>query len=142
MTPTTMLATLPTMPHHPVFGNVGALRRDRLAFFQAVFETCGEVGLFYFGSKPVLLVADPELIHTLLVDHGAALQKTNRLRKLFQTVVGNSLLTLEGDDHRAQRRLLAPVFQLRTVAAHTSMIRAETQQWLDLWRQRRRISIR
>ncbi|MCA0350811.1 MAG: cytochrome P450 [Chloroflexi bacterium] len=131
MSPTTVLATLPTMPHHPVFGNVGALRRDRLAFFQAVFETCGEVGLFYFGSKPVLMVADPELIHALLVDHGAALQKTNRLRKLFQTVVGNSLLTLEGDDHRAQRRLLAPVFQPRTVAAHTAMIYAETQQWLE-----------
>lgn len=131
MTLTTVLTTLPTMPHHPLFGNVGALRRDRLAFFQAVFETCGEVGLFYFGSKPVLMVADPKLIHALLVDHGSALQKTNRLRKLFQTVVGNNLLTLEGNDHRAQRRLLAPVFQPRTVAAHTAMIRAETQQWIE-----------
>jgi len=94
----TALQTIPTMPRHPIIGNVNALRRDRLGFLQAVFDTCGPVGLFHFGSKPVLMVADPALIQTLLVDHGAALQKTNRLRKLLQTVVGNSLLTLEGYD--------------------------------------------
>ncbi len=128
-----VLPQIPTMPHPPVVGNVWALRRDRLAFFQSVFDTCGAVGLFYFGSKPVLMVADPDLIHTLLVDHGAALQKTNRLRHLFQRVVGNSLLTREGADHRAQRRLLAPLFQPRTVAAHAAMIREETLAWLAGW---------
>ncbi len=65
--------------------------------------------------------------------HGATLQKTNQLRRLFQTVVDNSLLTREGDDHRAQRRLLAPLFQPRTVAAHAAMIREETLAWLAGW---------
>ncbi|GAA5530786.1 cytochrome P450 [Herpetosiphon gulosus] len=129
----TVLQTIPSMPRYPIIGNVGALRRDRLAFFQAVFDTCGAVGVFHFGSKPVLMVADPALIQTLLVDHSPALQKTTRLRTLLQTVVGNSLLTLEGADHHIQRRLLAPVFQPRTIAAHTALIRNETQHWLAAW---------
>ncbi len=118
--------TVPAIPHLPIVGNIAALRADRLAFFCHIQNTCGELGIFHFGSKPVLMVGSPTVIQEILVHNAHAAAKTDRLRRLLQRTIGNGLLTLEGQSHREQRRLLAPVFQPRALAPYVSLIEKNT----------------
>ncbi len=126
-----MLSSIPTIPRLPIVGNIPALRADRLALFCQIQKTCGELGIFHFGAKPVLMVGDPALIQTLLVHHANSLTKTDRLRHLLQRTLGNGLLTLEGQSHREQRRLLAPVFQPRALTPYVHTIEQNTLEFMQ-----------
>lgn len=126
-----MLLTIPAIPHLPIIGNIAALRANRLAFFSHIQNTCGELGIFHFGSKPVLMVGDPTIIQEILVNNAHASAKTDRLRRLLKRTIGNGLLTLEGHPHREQRRLLAPVFQPKALAPYVSLIEKNTAMMIS-----------
>ena len=125
-----MLTHIPALPTMPIIGNILDLRRDRLRFFRHIHNTCGDLGIFHFGSKPVLMIADPSVIQTILVHNSDACTKTNRLRRLLQRMIGNGILTLEGQSHREQRRLLSPVFQPRALASSIATIERTTYEMI------------
>jgi hypothetical protein len=57
---------IPTAPGLPLVGNALAYRRNRLALWMQVRETCRDIGLVRLGSRSLLLVSSPELIHERL----------------------------------------------------------------------------
>jgi hypothetical protein len=64
---TSMISSpIPTAPGLPLVGNALAYRRNRLALWMQVRETCGDIGLVRLGSRSLLLVSSPELIHERL----------------------------------------------------------------------------
>ncbi len=66
---TSMISSpIPTAPGLPLVGNALAYRRNRLALWMQVRETCGDIGLVRLGSRSLLLVSSPELIHAVLVE--------------------------------------------------------------------------
>src|SRR5687768_16001543 len=83
-------------------------RRDPLTFFTSVARTHGDVARWAFGSQPVYLVSHPDLIEDVLVTSakkfmkGIALQRAKRL-------LGEGLLTSEGQMHLRQRRTIQPL---------------------------------
>jgi len=79
------------------------------------------------------VLAAPELAHQVL--HGPpALYRAGRAnRRILPVLPSDTVLTLDGDDHRARRRVLAPLFRGDSLAAMAPIIRdiaaAEVARW-------------
>jgi cytochrome P450 len=102
-------------------GNFRPFRRDALSYLQKAALTHGDIVYFRFGPQHVYFLNHPDLIKDVLVTHhqsfmkGRALQRSKRL-------LGEGLLTSEGDFHRRQRRLAQPAFHRGRIASYASVM--------------------
>ena len=105
-------------------------RRDPLTFFTSLARTYGDVARFTFGSQPVYLVSHPDLIEDVLVTSakkfmkGIALQRAKRL-------LGEGLLTSEGQMHLRQRRTIQPLFHRQQVQRFAETMVEHAVRWRD-----------
>ena len=113
-----VLLPLPPGPEtRPSWRNLLRLRRDPLAFLTALARDYGDVSMFRVGPVPIVLLNHPDYVRDLLVTHewnfvkGPGLERTKRL-------LGEGLLTSEGELHRRQRRLAQPAFHKQRIAAY------------------------
>jgi cytochrome P450 len=105
-------------------GQLFAFRRDPTGFLLRMAETYGDVVRMRFAGREVFLLSRPADIEAMLVTQnrkfvkGTALQATQR-------VLGQGLLTSEGDFHLRQRRLIQPIFHRQRIAGYgESMVQA------------------
>ena len=105
-------------------------RRDPLTFFTSLARTYGDVARFTFGSQPVYLISHPDLIEDVLVTSakkfmkGIALQRAKRL-------LGEGLLTSEGQMHLRQRRTIQPLFHRQQVQRFAETMVEHAVRWRD-----------
>lgn len=110
------------MPHLPLIGNLAALQHDRLALFQQVADTCGDVGAFYAGSHRVILLNGAEQIHAVLSTHNDKTEKVLRIQRSLFPLLGNGLLNAPNRIHKPQRKSMSPLFQRDQLALLAPMI--------------------
>ena len=100
---------LPGPAASPLVGNALQFRRDRLAFLTRCAREYGDTATFRIGSATLVLLSHPEAVRELLtvkqhdVSKGPVLQRA-------RAVLGDGLLTSEGDVHLHDRRLLQAAF--------------------------------
>lgn len=124
----------------PVVGHVFQFRRDPLAFVQGLQRSYGGMATFYMGKRPMVLLARPEYARYVLVDH--ARNFTSREFAFgLRGILGDGLLTSDGDFHRQQRRLVQPAFHKKRVEGYAQVMVAHTQQTLDEWRAGQRLDM-
>lgn len=126
---------IPSLPAWPLLGNVLALRNHRLALLQRVSREFGDIGAFRFGTRLVPLLNSPELVREVLVERGELFEKTGTVRALAEPVLGNGVFLSEGEEHRRQRRLLAPLFQQGRVLDYAGLIVNYTLRLQESWRE-------
>lgn len=111
-----------------------AFRRDPLAFVRRISQDYPDIASFRLGPERVALPTHPEFIRDIVVTQARRFVK-GRGRQLARALLGEGLLTSEGELHRRQRRLVQPAFQRQRVAAYgpTMVAEAERQaaQWQD-----------
>lgn len=83
-------------------------------------------------GQHVLLLLDPSLVNLLLVDHAADTIKGPGVQ-LTRRLLGNGLLTSEGDDHRRARRLVAPAFSPRRLEQYVDEFASRAAARADSW---------
>ena len=125
---------VPRITDNPIFGSMLRYRVDRFAFLKSLAER-GEIVRARMGAFPLLLVTSAEIAHEALVEKDADFVKGIGLSLFGRPLLGNGLLTSEGDFHRRQRKLVAPSFVQKRIAAYATEIsaRAEAAQigWAD-----------
>ncbi len=99
--------------------NLLALRRDRLGFMLRMAREYGDVAHFYIGPQSVFLLNHPDYIRDVLVTHGKQFMKGEGLQRA-KRLLGEGLLTSEGDFHLRQRRLLQPAFHRQRIAGYAA----------------------
>ncbi len=112
------------MPGAAEFGFGGrllAFRRDPLEFLTRLAREKGDMAAVRLGARTLVLVSDPELIRELLVVRDREFVKSHALQRAKQ-LLGEGLLTSEGQLHRRQRRLMQPVFHRERVAEYARAI--------------------
>ncbi len=126
--------TLPPGPK-PAFpgANLLALRRDTLGFLRGLALTYGDLVHFQIGKQHYFLINDPEVIRDILVTDYRNFRKGRGL-EVAKRLLGEGLLTSEGEFHRRQRRLSQPAFHRQRIAAygavmtdHAARLRTEWQ---------------
>jgi cytochrome P450 len=115
-----------------IIGNLGQFRGDRLGFFTNCARTYGDVVPFRMGPRPCLLISDPDFIEQVFITNAKLFIKHFGLR-MYKPVLGNGLVTSEGDFWRRQRKLSAPAFQPSRLAAYAQVMLDATGRMLDTW---------
>jgi cytochrome P450 len=90
----------------PLLGLLPQMRRDILSVLRAAQREQGDVvRLAMPGRQSVFLVSHPELIRSVLQDNPAHYPRS-RLYDKLKPVLGNGLVTSEGELWRRHRRLI------------------------------------
>src|SRR6185436_10809093 len=99
----------------PWFGSAFDAWRDPLGLFTASMNTYGHVVRFRFGPFEYVLVNEPEGVKHVLVDNAKNYTKSRNYKGL-KLVLGEGLVTSEGDHWRRQRKLTQPGFHRERLA--------------------------
>jgi cytochrome P450 len=110
-----------------------AYRKGPLPFFQNLAAQYGDISYFRLGPQEAFFLNHPDYIKDVLVTNhqnfhkGLALQRAKRL-------LGEGLLTSEGDFHRRQRRLAQPAFHRARIASYAGVMTAYATETRERWR--------
>ncbi|HEX6195898.1 MAG TPA: cytochrome P450 [Jiangellaceae bacterium] len=118
----------------PLLGDLLAFGADRLGYLHAVAQEQGDVASFKLGPYRAWLLTNPRDIADVLIHHADRFRKGPVLQRA-RFVLGDGLLTAEGDVHRRHRSMVQPAFHSRRIAGYAStMIEqadAATKRWTD-----------
>ncbi len=89
-----------------------------------------------FGEH-VYVLSHPELVREVLVSHGRQTMKSRGLQ-MAKHLLGEGLLTSEGELHRRQRRLIQPAFHAERIARYAEEMVTATLEHEERWRARLR----
>ncbi len=123
----------PRMRGLPIIGNLAAYARDPLGFLLRAQRTRGDIVELKFLSQSSILVSHPDDIESILVTHNKNFIKDRYLQDL-QRLLGQGLLTSEGDFWRRQRRLAQPAFHRERIAAYAKQMVRSTERAMESWR--------
>jgi cytochrome P450 len=122
----------PGPPGHFLTGNLPELRRDSLAMYTRCAREFGDCASIRFGPRRIFVLSHPDLIDQVLVTGAANFTKHWGLRS-GKRVLGNGLLTSEGDFWRRQRRLMQPAFNRERVASYGGTMVRMADRMLAAW---------
>ena len=119
-----------------VLGMIAALRRNPIEIWtRRHYEEPVLVGRSILGERAV--VSHPEGVRRIFLDNVANYRKDDLQLRVLKPGLGEGLLTAEGENWRAQRRSLAPLFTPRQVAAFANAMAASTREGVTRLARRR-----
>lgn len=121
-----------TAPGYPVIGNMLEFARDPIKFITRLQRDYGDVAAFSLLGNKSVLVSHPEDINTILQETGKGYGKFAPTYVL-QNVLGNGLVTSEGDFWKRQRKLIAPAFHHQSIKQYADQMVAYGQDMVNTW---------
>jgi cytochrome P450 len=110
-----------------------AFWRDPLATLTRIAREFGDVAGFRFAGRTEVLVTNPDLIKQVLATQSRSFVKGQALQEA-KRVLGEGLLTSEGELHLRQRRLIQPLFHRRAIAAYAETMVETAERVSGSWR--------
>lgn len=108
------------------------MMRDPLTFLAELARVHGDVVRFRMGGEEMNLVTHPDHIREVLVTQQRAFKKGRALERA-RMLLGNGLLTAEGEQHLRQRRLMQPAFHRQRIAAYAETMVEYAQRRAARW---------
>jgi cytochrome P450 len=108
-------------------------RRDPTGFLASIAETYGDVAHFRFGRRRLYLLSHPDLVREVLVARHREFIKSYALQR-SRVLLGEGLLTSEGEFHLRQRRLAQPAFHRDRIAAYGAVMAEIAARFAGRWR--------
>lgn len=116
----------------PLIGSLFDLQRDILGFISGSIREYGDVVGFRVFGHPFCILGHPDYIEQVLVRDSAHFIKSLDYRKL-SAVVGQGLLTSEGEVWRRQRKLAQPLFHNDRVKRYVPIFVRQAQRLGSEW---------
>jgi cytochrome P450 len=108
--------------------------RDPINTFTRIARQCGDVAHFKVGGRDMFVISNPEYIKEVIINHHQDFVKSDSL-KIAKPLLGEGLLTSEGDFHHRQRRLVQPTFNHERVNGYAQVMvdraLATSGEWKD-----------
>ncbi|WP_017652954.1 cytochrome P450 [Fortiea contorta] len=92
----------------------------------------GDIVPMYLALNPACLLTNPSYIEQVLKERNFFIK--SRGSRALKSLVGEGLLTSEGESWLRQRRLLQPVFHQKRIANYGNIMVSYTEQMLETWR--------
>jgi len=120
---------LPPIPQH----SARELVRNPLSYFTSITREYGDIVCYRPAPDPAYLLNHPDYVRQVLVDNSRNYDKTTYSNQIFKRVVGDGLITAEGDAWRRQRRMMQPSFHHTRLQRLDQLIVQATQDMLEAW---------
>lgn len=101
----------------PFIGSLIDYYGDPLGFLTRISAEYGDIVYYKVGSRRIYLLNHPDHIKDVLVTHNRNFTKSHALGRA-KIVLGEGLLTNEGDSHLKQRRIIQPVFHHKRIRTY------------------------
>ena len=131
--PPTVAKSPPGPPGRWLTGHLPDIRRDMLGFFTRLAREHGDVAAFRMGPRPAVLISHPDAIEEVLLTQNRNFTK-HYVMQILRPVLGNGLLTSEGDFWLRQRKLIQPAFGKQRVEAYGAIMVEHTERQMAEWR--------
>jgi len=118
--------------------------RDPIGFYSRLQRRYGDIFVVSFPYfKRVVYVTSPELVKEVFTGRPAQFRAGEANATVLEPAVGpSSVLTLDGDEHMRQRKVLLPPFHGERVRAYGETIRDAIDRDVDTWPEDRQFSLR
>lgn len=126
-----MASSIPGPSGHPLLGSLNDMRGDFLQFLVTTARDYGPVAQFRAGPARMLLLSSAETVGEVLVKQAALFHKTRSTKRLLAALLGEGLISLEGDEHRRHRRVMQPAFHTRQVQSYTQLVVSYSLRWVE-----------
>ena len=122
----------PPFPKHRhwLFGHAGMLREDALGMVKKFIEQYGDIISLSVPFNKAVIAANPEYARQVLQDNSKNYTKSLAY-ELLRPLLGNGLLTSEGDFWKQQRKLIQPAFHKRKLDEWTQMMIEQSNHTAD-----------
>jgi len=128
-----MSSRIPIVPDSNRFlGNLTAFR-DRPLDLVVRATHYGDLVRWRFGWMWFYQANHPDTIHDVLVKRAASFHKTPRIKQVLGAVLGEGLLTSDGEEWRSHRRLVQPAFHSSRIEAYGAVMTAYTESMMRDW---------
>jgi cytochrome P450 len=114
--------------------------RDPLAFFGSLARTYGDLVHLHLAGEHLYLVSDPKLIRDIFVTNQRSFKKGRGLEGA-KRLLGEGLLTSEGQTHLRQRRLIQPAFHRDRLISYASTMTEYADRAAASWTDRSTIDV-
>jgi cytochrome P450 len=106
--------------------------RDTITVLHNLSKEYRDISHFKFGGQHIYLINHPDYIKDVLVTYNNNFIKSRGLQ-LAKRVLGEGLLTSEGELHHSQRQLIQPIFQPDEISKYANIMTDYAQDISSLW---------
>lgn len=118
----------------PIMGVMREFNRDQLGFIERCSREYGDVVWMRFLYVPAIFLYHPDDVEYVLVTNPKNFIKSMTLRSnFFQRLVGNGLLTSQGEEWKRARRLSQPAFHRERVASYGTVMVDYSRRLTSKW---------
>ncbi len=105
-----------------------------ILLFEYLQQQYGSISHYRLGPNHIVFLNDPELIREVLVNQAPLFIK-ERTQRRMKILLGEGLITSEGETHMRQRRIAAPAFHRQRIAAYGGMMTARAATMREEWQE-------
>jgi cytochrome P450 len=135
------VTTRPPGPKNPpIIGNLYAFRSDPLGFLTKATRQYGDLVYFKVARQHMYVVNHPDYVREILVSNQGNFIKSRALQRA-KILLGEGLLTSEGQHHLRQRRLVQPAFHRERLAGYAAAMSECALRWRERWTAGRALDI-
>src|SRR4029077_12173998 len=118
----------------PIVGMALKIRRDPLNVLRTFAREYGDIVLFHVLMQERILLNHSDFVEQVLVIQQDKFHKSELTRRITERMLGQGLLTSQGDFWRRQRRLAQPAFHRSRINEYSATMRDITQAHIRGWR--------
>jgi cytochrome P450 len=128
------LTTLPGPRGLPLLGNLLQLKATQLhTILEHWADRYGPLYTFRLGRKPVVVVAEPDLIHAVLRHRPETYRRLRAIASVFEDLGGQGVFAAEGTRWRRQRRVMMQALSMQQVRQFFPTLTAVTARLKNRW---------
>src|SRR6478735_7908566 len=121
----------PSQKPNLIGGHFRKFRRDATSFLTEQAKL-GDVTFFRMGSQPGYFLNHPDFVRDLFVVNAHKFMKGRALQRA-KSLLGEGLLTSEGEEHLRQRRMIQPAFHRARIAEYARSMVMYAERMSDEW---------
>jgi cytochrome P450 len=105
-----------------------------ILLFEYLQQEYGAISHYRLGPNHIVFVNDPEMIREILINQAPLFIK-ERTQRRMKILLGEGLITSDGETHMRQRRIAAPAFHRQRIAHYGDMMSIRAATMRDEWRE-------